>query len=232
MIAAATQANQGTFFSQLSTSLNHLPFGWFDLALVAVLGFGLFRGRKNGMSKEVLPLLQWLSIVAAGGLGYEFAGQTFINAAGLGKAWSYVFGYLSMALVVWFIFLLLKKGLMPRLTGSNFFGSSEYYLGMLSGLVRYACMLIFALALLNAPHYTAADIAKTKAYNARWFGGGEQGFSGNFFPTLQTVQEGVFKTSLIGPEIKDYLGALLINSVPPGADKPPVKKQGVIHIGN
>ncbi len=27
---------------------------------------------------------------------------------------------------------------MPRLTGSNFFGSGEYYLGMVSGLIRYA----------------------------------------------------------------------------------------------
>ena len=42
MIAVATQ----------SFALDQLPFGWFDVVLVAVLGFGLFRGRKNGMTKE------------------------------------------------------------------------------------------------------------------------------------------------------------------------------------
>ena len=45
MIAVATQATR-------SVSLDHLPFGWFDVALVALLVFGLFRGRRNGMTKE------------------------------------------------------------------------------------------------------------------------------------------------------------------------------------
>jgi hypothetical protein len=135
--------------------------------------------------------------------------------------------------VIFLIFILVKKGLMPRLTGSNFFGRAEYYLGMLSGLVRYACILLVALALLNAPYYSAADIKKTQDYNQRWFGGGLQGYSGNYFPTLQSVQEGVFKNSLIGPFIKDYLGALLINSVPPsGAPKPALQKKPLIQIGN
>jgi uncharacterized membrane protein required for colicin V production len=225
MIAAATQATS-------SMSLDHLPFGWFDVALLAVLGFGLFRGRKNGMTKEVVPVLQWLSVVFVCGLGYEKVGQILINTAQLGKTLSYVLGYLILGFVVYFLFLLVKKALMPRLTGSNIFGSGEYYLGMLSGMIRYACILIFALALLNAPYYSAADIAKSKAYNARWFGGGETGFSGDFFPTLQTVQEGVFKKSFIGPYIKDDLGAVLIQGAPPDADKQPPKKTPVIHIGN
>ena len=37
-----------------SMALNNLPFNWFDIT-VAVLGFGLWRGRKNGMTKEVMP---------------------------------------------------------------------------------------------------------------------------------------------------------------------------------
>jgi hypothetical protein len=123
---------------------------------------------------------------------------------------------------------------MPRLTGSNFFGSAEYYLGMLSGLVRYACILLVALALLNAPHYTAADIANSEAYNARWFGGGLQGYSGDYFPTVQSVQQSVFKKSLIGPLIKKYLDVLLINSVAADADQPTLapKNKPVIYIGN
>jgi hypothetical protein len=53
---------------------------------------------------------------------------------------------------------------------------------------------------------------------------------------LQSVQEDVFKNSLIGPCIKNYLGVFLIDSVSGGADnqKPSAaqQKQPVIHIGN
>src|ERR1035438_6850503 len=61
MIAAAAAAPPAT---------NGLPFNWFDMAVLVVLGFGLFRGRRNGMSKELLPLLQWLVMVTVCGLGY------------------------------------------------------------------------------------------------------------------------------------------------------------------
>ena len=114
--------------------------------------------------------------------------------------------------VVYLVFHALKKLLMPRLTGSNFFGGGEYYLGMASGMIRYACMLFVALALLNAPFYTAADIAKDKAYNARWYGGGMEGYSGDFFPTLQTVQEAVFQKSFTGKYIKEYAGIMMVNT--------------------
>ena len=33
----------------------HFAFNWFDVALVLVLAFGFWRGRKRGMTKELLP---------------------------------------------------------------------------------------------------------------------------------------------------------------------------------
>jgi len=62
MIAAAAAA--------APTATNGLPFNWFDMAMVLLLGFGLFRGRRNGMAKELLPTLQWLVMVPVCGLGY------------------------------------------------------------------------------------------------------------------------------------------------------------------
>jgi uncharacterized membrane protein required for colicin V production len=230
MIAAATQATH----SVSSWSLDNLPFNGFDLVLVAVIGFGLFRGRRNGMTKEVLPTFQWITIVLVCGLGYEIIGELVINVSGWDKLLAYVLSYLFLAFLVYLLYVPLKKALMPRLTGSNYFGGAEYYLGMVSGMIRYVCILLFFLALLNAPYYTAAEIQAHQAYAARWYGGGEKGFSGDFFPTLQQVQEDVFKKSLIGPFIKDYLGAVLINSVPSDADKQKLapQKKPIIHIGN
>src|SRR5271154_2374561 len=116
MIAAATS----------SMALDNLPFGWFDVALVAVLGFGLFRGRKNGMTKEILLMLQWVCTVIVCGLGYEMVGQILVNTVGLDKTPSYLLGYFSLMFVIYLLFILVKKAFMPRLTGSNFFGSAEY----------------------------------------------------------------------------------------------------------
>jgi hypothetical protein len=227
MIAAAIPATH-------SFSLDDLPFGWFDVAFVALIVFGLFRGRKNGMTKEVLPTCFWLATVLVCGLGCELVGRTIINFSGWDKLAAYVLGYFVLMFVLYVVYVMVKGVLLPRLTGSNFFGRAEYYLGMLSGLVRYLCILLVALALLNARFYTAEDIAKDKAYNARWYGGGLQGYSGDYFPTLQSVQESVFTKSLIGPFIKKHLSMLLINSVPVAgtdAPKPVPQSHPIIQIG-
>jgi uncharacterized membrane protein required for colicin V production len=221
MIAVATQ----------SFALDKVPFGWFDVLFLALLVFGLFRGRRNGMTKEVLPMFQWLAVVLVCGLAYEMVGQRVVSITGLGRTASNVLGYLALAFVGFVVFIMLKNALTPRLTGSNIFGGGEYYLGMFAGLIRYLCMIFFALALLNAPHYSVAEIQAQKEYAFNTFGGGEQGFTGDFFPTMSQVQESVFKKSLIGPWVTDHLGVILINNVPPQSEKPPAKTP-MIHIGN
>jgi hypothetical protein len=54
-------------------------------------------------------------------------------------------------------------------------------------------------------------------------------YSGNYFPTVENIQEQVFKKSFTGPYLKSYLGALLIDTA-----SPTVKQQQnppVIHMG-
>src|SRR5476649_984079 len=109
MIAAAIKTTQAVH----SMSLDKLPFNLFDLVLVAVIGFGLFRGRKNGMTKEVLPMLQWVSLVVVCGLGYQMAGEMFINFTGWSRLTSYLSGYLALALVIFFIFMVIKHHFGP-----------------------------------------------------------------------------------------------------------------------
>ena len=138
--------------------LNNLPINWFDVMLGVVLCFGLWRGRRNGMSKEVMLVLQWLTLVLVSGIGYPLFAPTYANTLGLGKVASAMLGYCTLALATFLVFYILKGIFVPRLTGSNFFGGGEYYLGMLSGMIRFACMLLAALALLNAPSYTAEEI--------------------------------------------------------------------------
>jgi uncharacterized membrane protein required for colicin V production len=223
MIAAVTQ----------SLSTDSLPVNWFDAFILIMLAFGVFRGRKNGMTKELLPLLLWIGIAVASGLCYTFVAELYNNYCGLDKAWSPFLAYLSITIVVFLLYSVLKKPLLPRLTGSNFFGGAEYYLGMMSGLIRYACIVIFFMALINAKYYSPAEIARTKAYNARWYGGGI--YSGDYIPDLHSLQEAVYKNSFSGPYIKQYLGMLLIDTSPDagggGGGGPSKQPSPVIHIG-
>jgi uncharacterized membrane protein required for colicin V production len=215
--------------------MDNLPINWFDFTILGVLGFGLFRGRKNGMTKEFLPTAQWICIVVAAAFVYPLTIQSINSYCNLGQAWSASLGYLGTALAVWLVFVFIKRGLAKRLEGSSVFGGSEYYLGMLSGMVRYACILLFFVALSNAPHYTAADVAAKAAYNKRWYGGGL--YDGNYVPDFNNVQDAVFKKSFSGPYIKDYAAIMLVQIGPADtstktAQTAPKKAQtGVIHIG-
>ena len=45
-----------------------------------------------------------------------------------------------------------------KLVTNAVFGNLEYYLGMVAGVVRFACILLFGLALLNAPIVTDKEL--------------------------------------------------------------------------
>jgi len=208
-------------------ALDNLPVNWFDAVVLGMLIIGLFRGRKRGMSKEFPLLFKWVSLVLVCGIWYQTAAQLLVNTASLRQLPSCIFGYLLLAFVVVIVFMLLRWLLFSRMAEKTLFGGGEYYLGMVSGMIRFACMVLAVLALLNAPVYTAQDIKKHDAYVKRWFGGGL--YSGDYFPSMQTIQEQVFTKSFIGPYIKDYLGPLLIETAPPPAAKP-APKPAVVNI--
>jgi len=203
----------------------HFAFNWFDVALVLVLAFGFWRGRKRGMTKELLPSLQWLSIMLCAGLGHPYLADWYQKTGIIRQVFGSHFNehtaalmsaYLTITFVLFVIFVMLKRKFNPKLEGSNLFGSNEYYWGVVAGLVRYICLLLVGLALLNAPFYSSADIEAQKAYNNRWYGGGMKDFNGDFFPPMYEVQDTVFKQSLVGPFIKQNLSMLLINSLSGG----------------
>jgi uncharacterized membrane protein required for colicin V production len=230
MFAAATQATHSGSSWYSGWSLDKVPFGWFDVALVLILVFGFYRGRKNGMTREILPMFFWVATVLVCGLCYAMVGDLYIQLSGWSRLCCYLLAYFTLMFAVYLVYLFLKKFLQPRLNGSNYFGGGEYYLGMAAGVIRYACIIFVALALLNAPYYSAADIIKNKAYAARWFGGGLDGYGGDYFPTVQSVQESVFKKSFLGSLIKEYADPMLVNSVTVVGEKS-ATPEGVIYMG-
>jgi uncharacterized membrane protein required for colicin V production len=197
-------------------SLDKLPFNWFDLVLVAVLIMGIFRGRKRGMSEELMPVLQWVTIIIVCSIAYQPLGDWLAVVSLLNRLSSYVVAYLVIAVGVSLAFVLFKRLFHGKLIGSDAFGRGEYYLGMPAGMLRFGCILLAGLALLNAPFYTPQQIQAYKEYQMK-------NFDSEFFPGLQTLQANVFEESLIGPAIKKHLPFLLIK--PTKSERKEIKRK-------
>jgi uncharacterized membrane protein required for colicin V production len=190
-------------------SLDKIPINAFDLLLVIVFATGIARGRKVGMSGELLSLLTWLTILFGCAFAYEPVAQIFSQSTGMFSMLAcYLMAYVGAAVLVWLIFLLVKRSLDGKLLGSDAFGSAEYYLGMGSCVIKCLCILLAGLALLNARYYSPAEVKAELKFQNEVYGS-------DFFPTLHSVQSAVFEKSLTGPLIKDYLGFLLIKPTQP-----------------
>lgn len=191
----------------MNLSLNNLPFDWFDLIIVLVLALGIQRGRKHGMSEEIMLVFKWLAIIIVGGLGYAVIGDMISDNSIFTKLSAYLMAYTVIALFISVSFLAIKKIAHGKLVGSDVFGSGEYYLGMVAGMVRYSCIIIFVMAFLNAPLYTKSQIDADLAYQNDVYGS-------DFFPKLYSVQSAVFEKSFIGSQVHNELGFLLIQRTP------------------
>ena len=185
-------------------------FNWFDLVVGAVLIVGFFVGRKRGMSLELLTVLQWLSIVFVSALACDPFGRMMSDFSGLNPTLTYITAYLLTAVGVKVLFILFRRMTGEKLVTKAVFGNLEYYLGMGAGVVRFACILLFGLALLNAKQVTKAEIKAQLAHQQDWAGS-------IYFPPFGTIQQAVFEESMTGRTVKQFLSAQLINVDPSAA---------------
>lgn len=185
-----------------------LPFNWFDIVIFVLLFIGLQRGRKRGMSEELMGMLMWLAIAVGCAMIYGPVGSVLSQNSVFSLLSSYIMAYLAAAVLIVAVFAALKKVLGGKLVGSDVFGASEFYLGMVAGMVRLTCIMITAVALLNARQYTPAEITADQKYQNEVYGS-------NFFPSLYEIQSQVFNKSMTGPWIKNQLSFLLIKPTTP-----------------
>lgn len=180
----------------------------FDFVVLATLLAGLLRGRKHGMSEELMGLLKWLAVVAGCAFVYDPVGQWFAKSSPFSLLASFLIVYIVAALLILGIFALFKHQTGGKLVGSDIFGRAEYYLGMGSGVVRLSCMLLTFLALLNARYFSPMEVRAMEKYQDDLYGS-------NYFPGWHTAQAVVFERSLSGAWIKDHLSFLLIKPTVP-----------------
>src|SRR5258708_6836159 len=137
-------------------SLDKLPFNLFDVAVLAVLAAGVWRGRKHGMSEGLLMVLKGGSNLLGGALFYQPPGRLIAQQGHFSLLASYLMAYFAVGLGILIVFAGIKRTFGGKLLGSDLFGKAEYYLGMGGGLVRFICMLLAFLALLNARFFSDA----------------------------------------------------------------------------
>ena len=196
----------------------NLPFNWFDVAVLLLVMVGYTRGRKRGMSVESISMLMWIGIAIVSAIAYEPLGLMIDSYAKFGKLTSFLMAYTIVALGIALVFSYVKQTIGKRLTGSDTFGKSEYYLGIPAGMLRFACVVLVFLALLNSRYYSTAEIKAQNKYDLDNYGS-------SFFPHLYTVQDDVFRKSFVGSKVKEHLDFLLIKPMNGSGVSAPVVKR-------
>jgi uncharacterized membrane protein required for colicin V production len=183
-----------------------LSVGWVDFLTLLVLAVGVLRGRKRGLSEEILDTIMWLTIIVTGGMFYRTVGDFLSQKPLFSKLTYYMLSYILIALVIKIIFTLIKSKFGAKVAESDMFGRVEFYGGMAAGAVRFACIYFFAISLLHAPHYSAeflAQRAKDVDYN----------YGSDFFPHPSKFQNAVFKDSFTGKHAEKHLAMLMIEQM-------------------
>ena len=189
------------------------------MLVVVLLLVGIWRGRKRGMSEEFLDIIKWVLIVAVAGLLYEPSGRWLAGFNVFSLLSCYICAYLLIALTIFLTVAFIRQRIGAKLVGSDVFGSAEYYLGMAAGCFRYACIMIVAMAFLNARYYSPQEKQDSVRYQ-------ESNFGTRMFPTMPELQDTVFDDSLSGRTTHDLLHVLLIRPTAPG-DKSLSDERGI-----
>ena len=191
------------WFNSYVNSVGKLQISWVDFLAVIVLLLGVVRGRKRGLSEELLDTTQWVLIIVKGAFLYKGLGKTLNQKPIFSLLTYYILSYIVIALGVKTLFVLIKRRMGQKLIEGDIFGRFEFYGGMAAGAVRFACVFVFVLSLLHAPYYSKEYLAKRAKevdYN----------YGSDFFPHPCKIQPAVFQQSITGKAAEKYLAKLLI----------------------
>jgi uncharacterized membrane protein required for colicin V production len=214
---------------QIHDFLKNLPFGYFDVIVLMWLLVGLLRGRKQGMTQELLPMSYWVStVLLAGFFNQPLAGliREYTRGA-FSVLWSGIVAYALIALSLALVFAWFKHLLGDKLTGSDVFGRCEYYLGMASGVLRFAAMLLVLLAFMHSRVITRHELDDINAQMKKNL---EDIHPPRYI--YGSIEQLIFSQSLSGSFVQNDLSDLLIPTVAPPerpiSESPKKKLQDII----
>jgi uncharacterized membrane protein required for colicin V production len=189
-------------------NMTYFRVSWVDLLILLVVVAGIARGRKRGMSEELLDIVKWVGVLVAAAFLTRPMGEMLAESSMFSLLSCYIFVYTLIVVFLKLLFGFIRRQIGDKLVSSDFFGGAEYYLGMVAGAFRYICVIVVVLAFLNARYYSPEEIQA----DAQWQ---ESNFGAIRFPTLAALQDQVFNKSMLGMATRDFVPFLLIPSTPP-----------------
>lgn len=198
------------------SAITPTTFGWFDFVTIGFLAVGFRLGWTKGLSAELLPTAQWLAALITASVTYHKLGAMIAGLIHVSNSSGYVLAYTAAILAVVIIFVLVRKALGEKISGTNLFGRMEFYLGSLAGLIKLTCILFIILAFLNSWYVSEEQMSA----NAKMQ---KDNFGSISFPTMGSIQQDVFTRSLSGRFTKDKLAMVLIQ--PKSAAEEPAPKK-------
>lgn len=189
-------------------NLGDYQLGLFDVLVLVLIIVGYFRGRKHGMSEEFPLLIQWIIIIGGGAFLYKPTGLLLSDLTGMGKLFWFVSIYLLWAAAVKWVVTWIVRSKGDKISLADNFGKAEYPLGILSGMVRFALIAFFCMALLNARLYTNTELQSMAKFQ-------QDNFGNISLPTIGSVQASVFRSSVVGKVVKDKMEIMLIEGTAP-----------------
>jgi uncharacterized membrane protein required for colicin V production len=191
----------------LPAFLKGASFNYFDIIVIGWLLVGFARGRSHGMTRELLPTIQWVLIVVLAGLFYSPLSSLIYQGTShaFNRLWSNITAYVLIGFAIHLFFLWIKQGVGDKLAGSDYFGRAEYYLGMTAGFLRFAAILIVMCALMHSRIYTQAELAEDEKVQ-------KKNFEDIRFPTYMSVQHTILLESITGRLMEKGLHPVLIVS--------------------
>jgi hypothetical protein len=127
----------------------------------------------------------------------------------LGPGWCKVTAYLLIAAVIISVTSTLRVRIGEKLVSRDIFGGGEFYLGMFSGVIRYALMITALLALLNAVSYSPKEVEASRKRMVANLGSDMFGW---LHPAV--LQDMALQSSFVGPQLRTHAGHLLISPAP------------------
>ena len=179
-----------------------LQISWVDLVLASVLIIGMARGRKRGISEELLDMLKWVFIVLVGAFAYAPLGNFMADMTPFSPYFCYVCVYALVVVVGLILFSSIKTAVGEKIVASDAFGDGEYYLGIFAGMFRYALIILVVLNFIHARQYQPHEANSSVQSQMKNFG--------MVFFTMPQFQEEVFKNSFLGRQVNDYLSFFMI----------------------
>jgi len=186
-----------------------ISVAWFDLVAMGVLAAGVVAGLRHGLSEELFPLAQWLSIFLICGATYKVPGDLLASLGKVQPGLAYVICYLVLTALIFGGFALLRRVTGQKLVERHVFGVAETPLGGVAGAVRGACILLVVLAVLNARYVSPEE--RARLIQARAGGEAPSVFA------VESVQHDIFAGSRAGVIAQGNFGGLLVTSSPPVA---------------